>query len=153
MGRNTKLTKKVTEKICLAIRGGAYAETAAAFAGIGKTSFYKWLKKGNNPEEKPIYKTFVNAIEKAMADSEISDLAVISKAANSGNWQAAAWRLERKNPQRWGRYQRIDLTTKDDPENKKDRDLEAFTEAELRKLIDTVESSNIVAEAKKITSG
>jgi len=34
-----------------------------------------------------------------------------------------------------------------------DRDMTAFTEAELRKIIETVESSNVVTEAKKITSG
>jgi len=33
-----------------------------------------------------------------------------------------------------------------------DRDMPAFTEAELRKIVAEVEASNIVAEAKKITN-
>ncbi len=35
------------------------------------------------------------------------DVAVIATAAKE-NWQAAAWRLERKFPERWGRRQKVD---------------------------------------------
>ena len=33
---------------------------------------------------------------------------IIGSAAKD-NWQAAAWRLERKFPKRWGRHDRLDL--------------------------------------------
>ena len=46
-----------------------------------------------------------------MADASVGDLALITKAAQDGAWQAAAWKLERRNPSRWGR-QRIEAEIK-----------------------------------------
>jgi hypothetical protein len=97
------------------IRAGNYIETAAAMAGIGKTALYNWLKRGakeRNRLEKDSrarirqreapFLDFVNAVEKAQAHAEVVDVAAISAGARA-SWQAAAWRLERKFPARWGR--------------------------------------------------
>jgi hypothetical protein len=46
-----------------------------------------------------------------MAEAEMRDVALIAQAAKE-NWQAAAWRLERKYPARWGRTQH-EVTGKD----------------------------------------
>ena len=46
-----------------------------------------------------------------MADSQLADLALITQAAQKGSWQAAAWKLERRNPAKWGR-QRIEAEIK-----------------------------------------
>lgn len=114
-GRPTKLNFDTHNKIITAIRAGNYIETAAAYAGINKSTLYDWLKRGErekqrvakNPRykirksEKP-YVEFSNAVEKALAEAEIRDVAIIAKAAEE-QWQAAAWRLERKFPDRWGR--------------------------------------------------
>lgn len=115
LARPTKLTKKIQEDICRAVRAGNYIETAAAHVGINKTTLYDWMKRGarekeriaKNPRarvkksEEP-YVEFSNAIEKALADAEVRDVAIIANAAKE-NWQAAAWRLERKFKERWGR--------------------------------------------------
>jgi len=45
-----------------------------------------------------------------MSESEVWALQVITKAAAEGNWQAAAWRLERKHPKRWGRQDKVEHT-------------------------------------------
>ena len=37
-----------------------------------------------------------------MDESEVKDVVVISNAAVKGDWRAAAWRLERRFPDRWG---------------------------------------------------
>jgi len=114
-GRPTKLNFDTHNKIITAIRAGNYIETAAAYAEINKSTLYDWLKRGErekqrvakNPRykirksEKP-YVEFSNAVEKALAEAEIRDVAIIAKAAEE-QWQAAAWRLERKFPDRWGR--------------------------------------------------
>ena len=114
-GRPTKLNIDTHNKIISAIRAGNYIETAAAYAGINKSTLYDWLKRGErekqrvaqNPRynirksEKP-YVEFSNAVEKALAEAEVRDVAIIAKAAED-QWQAAAWRLERKFPDRWGR--------------------------------------------------
>lgn len=101
LGRPEKLTPALQQKIVDAIRMGAYIETAAAYAGIRKSTFYDWLRKGASAKRGK-YREFSDAIEKALAESEMRDLEVIAQASKE-NWQAAAWRLERKFPDRWGR--------------------------------------------------
>jgi hypothetical protein len=119
IGRPSKLNNKVRDKIVSAIRRGAYIETAAAVAGIHKTTFYDWLKRGNEildyldqatEEQQPTISAhdadcakFAYEVEKAIAESELSDIEVVNAAAEDGQWQAAAWKLERKHHQRWGR--------------------------------------------------
>lgn len=114
-GRPTKWSPDVQAKIVQAIQAGGYIETAAAFAGISKTTLYDWLKRGAREKERlqknnrarlrkgeAPFVEFSNAIEKALAEAEMRDVVLIGKAA-AEQWQAAAWRLERKFPQRWGR--------------------------------------------------
>ena len=95
-GRPSKLTADIQNKIIEAIRAGAYVETAAAYAGINKTTFYDWLKKGARGEA-PAFVEFSNAVQKALASSEMRDIVTITKAAES-QWQAAAWRLRNQPP-------------------------------------------------------
>ena len=118
-GRPSALNQDVQTKIVAAIQRGAYIETAAALAGIPKSTFYDWLKRGKqirsmlaeaHENEQPAITAhdvncahFSDAIEKAVAHSEIRDLQAIDDAAQNGQWQAAAWKLERKHHARWGR--------------------------------------------------
>jgi transposase len=46
-------------------------------------------------------------VKKAEGEAESTALSQIAKAARDGSWQAAAWTLERKNPDRWGRRDRV----------------------------------------------
>jgi hypothetical protein len=115
LGRPTKLNTEIQNTIVAAIQRGCYVETAAEIAGIDKTTFYDWLKKGAHVNDR-IQKgervtkassldllDFSNAIKRATAQSELRDVVVIDTAAQNGVWQAAAWRLERKHHQKWGR--------------------------------------------------
>lgn len=107
-----------------ALQAGAYMETAAALAGIAKSTFYDWLRRGarargaidagtldvDDPDHELDVQLaeFSDAVRKALAQAEVDMLLVVNKAArgdedHSPQWQAAAWRLERKNPNRWGR--------------------------------------------------
>lgn len=104
-GRPTKLTPELQKKIIDAIRAGNYMETAAAYAGISKDTFFRWLRKGARAKS-GIYKDFHDAVEKALADAEVRDVMLIANAAAT-DWKAAAWRLERKFPDRWGRKERL----------------------------------------------
>ena len=45
-GRPTKLTPQVQAKIVQAIVGGNDITVAAAYAGIGESTFYAWLERG-----------------------------------------------------------------------------------------------------------
>ena len=112
MGRPTKLTPEVQERIVQALRAGNYQETAAAYAGIGESTFYEWMERGRD-EPGSVYSEFVEAVTKAKADAEVRDVALIDKAATDGSWQAAAWKLERKFPHRWGRVNRTEISGPD----------------------------------------
>jgi hypothetical protein len=105
----SKLTPELQEKILLHLRVGAYVETAAACAGIHKDTFYEWMKKGARGMAP--YAAFAAAVNKAVAESESRDLATILKAAQS-QWQAAAWRLERRFPEKYGRNDRLKVDAK-----------------------------------------
>ena len=111
MGRPCKLTLELQNQIVDAIKAGAYVETAAAYAGVSKVTLYDWMKRRRRDEGKK-FVDFLNAVEKALAASEIRDVMTITKAADL-HWQAAAWRLERKNPSRWGRRNHVELTGSD----------------------------------------
>src|SRR5262249_34532307 len=104
------------ERFLMFLRNGAYIETAAALAGISKQTFYDAAKKAARARERREKDStekltseerrlisFLDAVEKAQAESEIRDLSVITAAAARGVWQAAAWRLERKFPEKYGR--------------------------------------------------
>jgi len=113
VGAPTKLTGEVIALLTQALRTGAYVETAVAHVGIHKDSYYRWIRKGRDERlridtgGKPrksfgLFLELYDAVEKAQAAAEVRDLAIISKAAEN-HWQAAAWKLERRNPGRWGR--------------------------------------------------
>ena len=104
MARPTKLTDEVREKICEAIRKGNYLETAAAYAGIGISTFYDWIRRGDQTRGSK-FSDFSEAVKKARAEAEAHAVAVIRDAAHN-SWQAAAWWLERSFPDRWGRTHR-----------------------------------------------
>ena len=110
-GRPTKLTPELQAKICFAIQAGNFIETAAAYAGIRKATLHNWLRHGAR-QTQGIYHAFSEAIEKALADAEARDVALIAKAAADGHWQAAAWRLERRFSDRWGRRETVHATVK-----------------------------------------
>lgn len=101
MGRPNKLTPELQKTIVTYILLGAYVETAAKAAGLTKDTFYDWLHKGAT-QRKGIYKDFSDAVLKAMEEATLRDLNVIDKAAQKGDWKAAAWKLEKSRPREYG---------------------------------------------------
>ena len=115
MGRPTKFTPEVTSKILAAIRAGNYIETAAAWAGVNKDTLYDWLKQGS-AQDTGKFKEFSDAVGEALAHAEITDVNHVGKAAQNGDWRAAAWRLERRNPKKWGKQEGQSVTIETDKE-------------------------------------
>lgn len=107
-GRPTKLTPAIQAKVCDAIRSGNFRETAATFAGIDRSTLHRWLKRGETKRRGACH-DFAVAVGKALADSEALLVARIAKAASEGTWQASAWLLERRHPERWGRRERHEI--------------------------------------------
>lgn len=111
--RPSRLTPAVARTICDLLRIGAYLETAAHAVGISREALYEWLRKGHEARTRqaagePVtadaarYAAFVADVLAAAATAELRDLQRIEAAAAQGDWQAAAWRLERRYPSRYG---------------------------------------------------
>ena len=116
MGRPTKLTAEMQSEIVELLKAGNYIETACAVAGLHKSTFYDWMKIADASTHKNKYTNFSDAVKKAMAWAEARDVAIIARHSEK-YWQAAAWRLERKYPERWGRQKmEIEHTGKIDAE-------------------------------------
>ena len=77
-------------------------DVAARFAGISPRTLHRWLRLGR---KKGPYRAFRRAVYRALAQAEIRDVLVINKAGPK-DWRAAAWKLERRWPERWGRTSR-----------------------------------------------
>jgi len=95
MARRSKLNQEVQTRIIQAIQAGSTYEFAAQFAGITRTTLFYWLRRGEE-QSTGIYRTFFNAFKKAEGVACVGSLAIINKEAREGNWQAAAWLLERR---------------------------------------------------------
>jgi hypothetical protein len=134
MSRTTKLTKEVQDKIVFALRAGNYQETAARYAGIDGATFYRWMSRGAE-EETGIYSEFCEAVEKAKAEAEVRDVTLIDKAAKDGSWQAAAWKLERKFPNKWGRVNRTEISGPDGAPVKVDIDAKEALQTKLTEML------------------
>lgn len=127
MPRPTKLTPDTQAKIEQAIKLGATYELAAQYAGIHYDTFNNWRKRGEAElkrregnvkadtklwnQEQPFVELY-EAVKKAEGLAVVGWLAKIEAAANDGNWQAAAWKLERRYPSDYNRN-RVEHTGKD----------------------------------------
>lgn len=99
MARKTKLTPEVQKRITDAIGQGATYQLACHYAGISEDTFARWRER---------YADFADAVKAAEGMAAVKWLALIDQAARgtddkAGQWQAAAWKLERRYPHDYGR--------------------------------------------------
>lgn len=107
MSRPSALTPQVEERILGYLRLGNYVETACKAAGVHKDTYYGWMKRARTGKpEDARYADFAERVDAALADAEARDLQTIYLASKE-TWQAAAWRLERRFPDRWSRNDRM----------------------------------------------
>jgi transposase len=101
MGRPTKLNAATQKAIIEAIQAGMYEKDAALYAGISEPTFHNWMARGREGEAP--FLEFQESVKKARAVAQHTNIQIIRTAAEDGNWQAAAWWLERSFPKLWGR--------------------------------------------------
>ncbi len=101
MGRPSKLTPELRERICEYIRAGNYLSTACEACGISRQTYLNWMERGEKARGGE-FLDFFDAVKKAEKEAEIRNVAIINKAAGK-NWQAAAWWLERRHPEKYGK--------------------------------------------------
>jgi hypothetical protein len=131
-----------------------YLETVADYLGLDRSTVRKWLKRGAKEHarvsrtkrarfrrrEAPYVELFL-AFRKSLAEGLIYDLGIIKKAASDqvvtdlagrpvsvrpGQWQAAAWRADRRFPELWGRKDTV--VTSDVSQRKVDAEIECELE-------------------------
>ena len=101
MARPTKLTPETQKRITDAIRVGATYELAAQYGGIAYNTFNEWMKAGEAASSGDKH-AFYETVKSAEGEAAVRWLAVIDK-ASAEQWQAAAWKLERRYPRDYGR--------------------------------------------------
>jgi hypothetical protein len=140
-GRKSKLTPDLMSKAENLLRAGNYVCVVVDYLNIGKSTWYDWIKQGEKAS-RGIYRDFYDMVQKAEAVAEVAAVSGIIATGKTGNWQALAWMLERKHPDRWGKREKItqELTGKDGGavEIKSGVDLSKYTEEELMILAQLV---------------
>lgn len=112
MGRDKlKLTLRIKNKIGRSIEKGMSIKNAVKIAGIHESTYYDWMHKGEAATSGQ-YSEFYKYIEMCKAKSEEKLITVITDAADKGDWKPAAWILERRFPDQWGKIDRLDISGK-----------------------------------------
>lgn len=70
-GRTPKLTPEVQDLIVAYIRAGSYEHVAAEAAGVGRSTFYRWMDRGRKARS-GIYHDFAVAVREARAQARAS---------------------------------------------------------------------------------
>ena len=94
MARPSKLTAETQARFLQGLKLGLTIELAANYAGVGKSTVYRWLSRGD--EEDGQYREFRDAVKEAEGICAAQCMARILKAAEGGSWQSAAWIMERR---------------------------------------------------------
>ncbi len=111
-GRPAKFTPQIQEKILTVLTVGAYRSDACHYVGIQYETLRAWLRRGEARNARRVLRILRRGSSRPRRPPRIKALGTVRTAMDK-NWQAAAWYLERKNPQEWGNRQRHEHTGKD----------------------------------------
>lgn len=115
MARPDKLTPERQQRIVTAIRAGNTREAAAGYGGVHAATLYRWLAKGKVARNGSKCRELYEAVKDAENECELTSVAII-RAAAQRHWTAAAWWLERRRPDQWGRKESLDITIRREAE-------------------------------------
>jgi hypothetical protein len=109
--RPTKFTRETVELLLAGIRAGLPYHLAADAAGVSRSTFNEWqagqFPRGADPQLKL---DSSDALTRAKGQSALRLMATINRAAPT-DWRAAAWILERRFPDDFGK--RLEVTGED----------------------------------------
>ena len=128
VGRPTKLTQALQDKLCSKIRKGLPIVDSCALCDIDEQTYYSWVSRGEAGEEP--FTLFLGALKKAHAEMKEYCLDILDKSTdndNNINWTPMAWKLERRDRLNFGRQD------KEKPETSK---LDPKTLADKLKLVE-----------------
>ena len=127
----TKFTPGTRKIVYEGLKAGLPLPRVCELADIKIPTFHKWMKKGKKYKNKPIYRAFRKRINRIRVAVERDSLNIIRGVAKGGSditetkitlhdskpkeitrikkksqptWQAAAWYLERRHKEEYGRF-------------------------------------------------
>ena len=103
------MTEQVQERLCAALAGGNHFDTACSYAGISYSTFRSWIVSAQKPDPDPKLLKFLEAITRAIHDSEMYAVDHIKRQIPQDCRAGIAF-LERRFPQKWGRRERVEVT-------------------------------------------
>jgi transposase-like protein len=122
VGAPSILTDELQQKLCSLLSIGTSIEDACTECGISDSTFHKWKQRALEKKERK-YLQFLQAVDKAKVQSKLKCLITMDKQANGANavykdgklvkpaieadWRAAAWLLERRFPQEFGKRDQV----------------------------------------------
>jgi len=123
LDRPAVLTEATQRLIVESLAEGNYLSTACLTAGTTVDTFYYWKRLcESGTEHAQAYADFFGAVKAASAKAESDSLKLIRRGVSG--WQGAAWFLERRFREKWGRKEVVVLKA---PE----KDLSKMTDDEL----------------------
>jgi hypothetical protein len=131
MARPTKRTPEVQSAILNALRVGNTRTDSALAAEVSLGSLSEWCRR---------YPEFLAAVEKAEAEARLRFVAIIAVAART-SWQAAAWWLERRRHEDYGRRDKVDMQ------------IDVGHEAQRIAEAEGLDPDSVMAEASRILTG
>lgn len=113
--RFRKYSPELVKEICEWIAKGTTNQDVCAVVGIDKTTYYDWLREENTDGTKNrAYKPHLShSIKKAYALRKTTLINRIMSASKV-SWQAAAWYLERTEPDQFGPKGKLEITDAED---------------------------------------
>lgn len=98
------------EKLLKMIEKGNYIGTSCEAVGITPQTLNYWKRQAREGREP--YVSFFEELREAerKAETVIAE-GIYDIGFDKRNWTALAWLLERKNPERWGRKDRVDVAS------------------------------------------
>ena len=103
----SKLTPELQEKFCEAIENGDSILGACGYVGIDESTYYKWLKQADEAKRRNKYVKFKECVDRAKAKA-LHNFEQVITSASMEHWQAAAWMLERRHPNLYGKREKIE---------------------------------------------
>lgn len=111
-GRPSKLTQEVIDTICEHVGQGVPYDKACWLADVSERIVQMWKKQGESDEsdgKDTMHARFFRAVKKAEANNIIEMTQRIRYGHE--NWTSAAWLLERRHKEHYGKEQAIELKT------------------------------------------
>lgn len=100
-----KLTPKLIKKMSALVQNGAKLKDACSLLKISESTYYKWLEEAEDEENTdPLLQEFSLEMKHAEAKNKQFNIVKIQK---DKSWRAAAWWLEKKYPDEFGKEERI----------------------------------------------